>query len=274
MPMNKQSYYKRILYVDCYKGGQKIANVGFVRLVNGKHTSLQLYIADPQGSEEKQAAICLLVDEKEIVIGEIGLHQGKGEFLITNLETILSREIGDRKEYRELKLQIAPNADTVYRCVLEEGKVVENAVEENLEEPVEILSAEISSPPLQKPEEAMLKVQSDKWKQLTDKLAWTRPFRDERCYLLLDLTDMIILPKQHYRLVENSFLLHGYYNYGHLVLARICRKGMEKYYIGVPGNFYEKEKQVAVLFGFESFESKTVPATEGEFGYYMMGVDI
>jgi hypothetical protein len=44
--------------------------------------------------------------------------------------------------------------------------------------------------------------------------------------------------------------------------------------VGVPGNYYEKEKQVAVMFGFESFETKTEPAKEGDFGYYMIGVVI
>ena len=70
--------------------------------------------------------------------------------------------------------------------------------------------------------------------------------------------------------MNNSFLLHGYYNYHHLLLARVERKGEACYYIGVPGNFYEKEKQVAIMFGFESFECAEEPAQAGDFGYYMM----
>ena len=40
------------------------------------------------------------------------------------------------------------------------------------------------------------------------------------------------------------------------------------------GNFYEKEKRVALLFGFESFEGKREPAGNGDFGYYMVRVEI
>ena len=50
--------------------------------------------------------------------------------------------------------------------------------------------------------------------------------------------------------------------------------GKVKYYIGVPGNFYEREKQVAGMFGFESFEGKVEPAQNGDFGYYMIPVEI
>ena len=47
-----------------------------------------------------------------------------------------------------------------------------------------------------------------------------------------------------------------------------------KYYIGVPGNFYEREKQVARMFGFESFEGTREPAWEGDFGYYLIAVEL
>ena len=84
----------------------------------------------------------------------------------------------------------------------------------------------------------------------------------------------MILKSQYHKLVNNSFLLHGYYNYEHLLLAKIDKRGVDKYYIGVPGNYYEKEKQVAIMFGFESFECKTEPAGDGDFGYYMISVEI
>jgi len=42
----------------------------------------------------------------------------------------------------------------------------------------------------------------------------------------------------------------------------------------VPGNFYEREKQVALMFGFESFECQKEPAQVGDFGYYMIPVEL
>ena len=80
-----------------------------------------------------------------------------------------------------------------------------------------------------------------KWRQLSEIYPHIAPFRDERDYLSIGPGDFVILPEKYYRLINNSFLLHGFYNYGHMVLARTMKRGEEKYYIGVPGNFYEKE---------------------------------
>lgn len=43
---------------------------------------------------------------------------------------------------------------------------------------------------------------------------------------------------------------------------------------GVPGNYFEREKQVAIMFGFESFECEAEPAKTGDFGYYMMRTEL
>lgn len=113
-----------------------------------------------------------------------------------------------------------------------------------------------------------------KWQQLSSIYPHIRPFGDGRDYLQLKPEDLVVLTQKYYPLASNSFLLHGYYNYEHLILSREMRKDGERFYIGVPGNFYEKEKQVAVLFGFESFEGKEEPAKSGDFGYYMISVEI
>ncbi|MCM1120516.1 MAG: DUF6128 domain-containing protein [bacterium] len=114
----------------------------------------------------------------------------------------------------------------------------------------------------------------DKWQQLRRIYPHIYPFQDEREYLSLRPEDFVILSSDAYRLVRNSFLLHGYYNYKHLILTGVSQRGVEQYYIGVPGNFYEKEKQVAIMYGFSSFECKHEPAEEGDFGYYMIRVSI
>lgn len=114
----------------------------------------------------------------------------------------------------------------------------------------------------------------DKWKQLSCIYPHISPFHDGRDYLSIGPGDFVILPRKYHKLVTNSFLLHGYYNYEHLILTREMKKGEERYYLGVPGNFYDREKQVALMFGFESFECKTEPAQTGDYGYFMMRVDI
>lgn len=114
----------------------------------------------------------------------------------------------------------------------------------------------------------------DKWSQLWAIYPHIRPFQDAREYLSIGPSDFVLFPEASYKAVNNSFLLHGYYNYQHLLLARVEQKGEYAYYIGVPGNFYEREKQVAIMFGFESFECAEEPAQPGDFGYYMMRTEI
>ena len=114
----------------------------------------------------------------------------------------------------------------------------------------------------------------DKWTQLGHYYKTVHPFGDEREYLSVAPRDFIVLPERYQRLVANSFLLHGYYNYGHVLLGRHQESGEYHYYLGVPGIYHEREKQVARMFGFEGFEGAADPAAEGSFGYYMLRVDI
>ena len=58
------------------------------------------------------------------------------------------------------------------------------------------------------------------------------PFRDSREYLSIAPKDFVVLCKEYQKLVHNSFLLHGYYNYRHLILGRIRQKDAWQYYIG------------------------------------------
>ena len=114
----------------------------------------------------------------------------------------------------------------------------------------------------------------DKWGQLWTIYPHVCPFSDDREYLSLGPSDFVVFPSRYYKLVNNSFLLHGYYNYHHLILIRVDQKNDVRYYIGVPGNLYQKEKRIAVMFGFESFECAEEPAAEGDFGYYLIPVEI
>lgn len=114
----------------------------------------------------------------------------------------------------------------------------------------------------------------DKWEQLSHMYPRIRPFEDEREYLSIAPKDFVVLRQEYQRMVHNSFLLHGYYNYKHLILGKIPEGGAWHYYLGVPGNFYNREKMVAEMFGFEAFEGEREPVKAGDFGYFMKRVDI
>lgn len=123
-----------------------------------------------------------------------------------------------------------------------------------------------------KPERAV--IAGDKWEQLRRLYPKIRPFADRREFLSLTPRDFVVLAHGYHILVQNSFLLHGYYNYGHVVLTRKENRGEEIFYLGVPGVYFEREKQAALMFGFEGFEAANEQAEEGGFGYYMKRVEI
>lgn len=61
--------------------------------------------------------------------------------------------------------------------------------------------------------------------------------------------DLSRLPRKEWRLANNSFLLHGFYNYHHLLYI----EDEGQIWIGVPGIYHEKEKMAANSFGFTEF---------------------
>lgn len=86
--------------------------------------------------------------------------------------------------------------------------------------------------------------------------------------------DIGLLPREEWVYGNNSFLLHGYYNYRYLILARLHNpQGIPRYLLGVPGHYYSNERYMASMFGFPSFVlSKEQPVGDGRFGYWYTDV--
>ena len=85
--------------------------------------------------------------------------------------------------------------------------------------------------------------------------------------------DLSRLPRKEWRIANNSFLLHGFYNYHHLLYI----EDGDEVWIGVPGIYHEKEKLAANTFGFTHFRRQAdVPVeltkeeqnTYDDFGYW------
>lgn len=85
--------------------------------------------------------------------------------------------------------------------------------------------------------------------------------------------DMARLPRCEWKWANNSFLLHGYYNYHHLAII----DDGERYRLGVPGIYHPQEAKAASTFGFTEFiphEDTGMDLTDDEkssqeqFGYW------
>lgn len=113
---------------------------------------------------------------------------------------------------------------------------------------------------------------SDLWERFQRKYTRVLAFEcDSSCEILsIKPQDIGLLPREIWVYGNNSFLLHGYYNYRHLILARLSDSGGKiRYLLGVPGHYFSNEKYMASMFGFPHFVlAKKQPDEDGRFGYW------
>ena len=90
--------------------------------------------------------------------------------------------------------------------------------------------------------------------------------------------DLSRLPRKEWRIANNNFLLHGFYNYHHLIYI----EDEGKAWVGVPGIYHEREKMAAQSFGFPEFMRLTdfemelsdeEKNTAEDFGYWCRQVE-
>lgn len=282
-------YEKKIAYFDLVENGQRIGNAGFAKVIvqNGQ-VRLTTNISGLHKIDTLKTEILFTKGKIDIMIDTIYIKEGRCIYsrLFTEDE-LMSLDAEWEKvnsvcvkvgENRRLIAVINPNVQFVEveeKCI--EKQYIENQEfvmdsEEQIEHMLE--TAEHKE---EQPKGAWL--HDDKWKRLEDIFPHVHPFGDGREFLSIKPKDFVVLTKEYQCLANNSFLLHGFYNYHHIILGKIVdgAKGdsnTEKLYIGVPGVFYEREKAVALMFGFESFGCSKEPAEIGTFGYYMKRVEI
>ena len=194
--------------------------------------------------ESKKAAI----EEKAATVSETDNREAsvKPQETSETQKTIETRETPEAQEKVAQEEEPAP--------VLHAESMANAA----LEKPVRINSVSVHKP-----------LYENKWEQLLSTYERIHPYGDNRVYVKLEPKDFIVLRENYQHLVNNSFLLHGFYNYRYLILGK---EG--DFYLGVPGVFYEREKMVALMFGFEAFECEGGEAEEGKFGYYLRKVEL
>lgn len=116
------------------------------------------------------------------------------------------------------------------------------------------------------------------WQELRKSYPKIQPFDYESGCEILTIRPQDIgrLPRESWVYGNNSFLLHGYYNFRYIILFRLGNKdGRARYLIGVPGHYYSSEKYMASMFGFPNFVlSKKQPPNDGRFGYWYTDIRV
>lgn len=306
-------YHKRVVYLSLHQENGQSSGWGFVRLTekDGEYC-FKLQAKIPEDCQGKYP-VYLLIGKEKVLVSELMVQAGamQGEFRLKVLEDVIYIRGNSYALSRLWGIEILLSENTWIRGIyqeepyskaekgvsaaeLPEGQEAERQRQEQVrQEPIRQEPAGQRQEPvgqnpepekagdpeqelLQKSREAKPLSQGGKWKKLKEEYPQVHPFGDDRCFISLEPGDLVILPASFQKLLNNSFLLHGFYNYRHLILGpdrELSEEGEENFYIGVPGTYFEREKMVAVMFGFEGFEGKG-PVEIGSFGYYMRKVNL
>lgn len=97
-------------------------------------------------------------------------------------------------------------------------------------------------------------------------------FEDDYFYDCVEVTPELLkqLPIEDDAVVNNSFLVHGYYNFKHILFGKVRENDNNtRYFIGVPGMYCNRERFMASMFGFRSFKkSHRSDYSNPYFGYW------
>lgn len=294
-------FIMQFFYIDYMNGDRKERNVGFLRVERrGICVGLR---GVPLQCGNKCSVYGVGDNGEKWCLGEVSIQNGYG------MEKL---EWGDMEGFEKcVRVEVPFYGYRKGLCVLRESKSSAAAPVQHqaaYEQPVR----QIVKKDLQKASEDELekktidsldsvdqdlpeKLPQDKWEQLADTYPRVHIFPEAQS-LLIKPKDLVILTQRYHSLISNSFVLHSYYNYRQLLLFRFEEAQLSnsklkaadadsscvEYYLGVPGVYYEREKRIAQIFGFEGFdigearmrEEEERQIYEGCFGYYMKQVEI
>lgn len=301
-------YDKKIVYLSRYQGEKRGSGAGFVR-VTGKSNE---WCIDIQVKREfcrpgNEYILYFLIGNEKILVENFSV-QAAGIVYHRGFQVNREKIFLQGREYNEkdfLGIEIKDGSEAYIAGYLKEplevnegnklGNVKEKEIldmdqkDKSIQETEDVKSEEQkkSEPEIvieqakvfatnleEKPQE--IRTFDNKWEQLLNDYPQLHPFGDERVFISIEPKDFIVLRASYQKLVNNSFLLHGFYNYRYLILGldrEIREDDKECFYLGVPGTYFEREKMVAVMFGFEGFECAG-PVEIGKFGFYMRKVEL
>lgn len=286
-------YQRFVTYMFRYENGKKMENCGFAKVeVRQQECRIQIQL---KGITADKTEVYLLNDNidfpKGLFLGSMAVHdhmagkvfgcsadhvngteytisQIRGIYIVTGEDTFVASQWDDQetrwKNFRpwEVKPEDAPNATSIERKELQATQQTVTVSEKNVSVTVGI--------------EKMLSAWENEWERFTATHTLFCPFdEDDGVYAVkLQLQDFKVLPKQYHYLANNSFLLHGYYNY-QMLLFGYMEGEAKQWFLGIPGVFSNQEQLLAGIFGFPEFRTKQVTRQKtGEFGYWYRYLDM
>lgn len=295
-----------VTYIYAYENNNKNQNVGFAKVdIRGDYCQVEIHLKRT-GYTNVKCPVYLFVRENEVIvgveIGEIALVNGCGDFvrqlncngvgetpycmkdmkgiLIFLDDTVMfASQWDERAIYRD---NFKPYEETKQIPVEQLEDAAEEPEKSGQSEKLQVESVQAQQSGEQQSEELQPEAQrsGDMWMDLWEKLNGMYGAKNlfenmpEISGIHMELKDLRELPKKYWYLGSNSFLLHGFFNYRHLLLGKVENESGRKWFIGVPGIYQNQEKVLAAVFGFPEFrQEKDTGVKTGQFGYWYRFMD-
>lgn len=226
------------------------------------HTSAETKKSDSEPKQPKQMSepgqlSHTIEADKQVESGE----QKTAKETITEEKSQIKEET-NKESSEEINKQI--NIETVKESQAEQEIQTEES------EPYIIASE-------QQPEEVQTNFQQepkaqDGFEKIFANADFVNAFDDDYYYDCVEVTPEQIkeFPVDDELVVNNTFLLHGYYNFKHILFGRVRENDRHtNYFIGVPGMYCNRERFMASAFGFNNFKkSHRSDYANPYFGYW------
>lgn len=211
-------------------------------------------------------------DDREILREEFSKEQNKAEQNFTKKESkakpgTLQKEVQGKSKSQEepnkLDSKFSEKENHIEENVTKEKKEEQQTEEKSAEE---LKATEAASQQKEAPEIPW----EQKWQFILENYPVMTPFEEKDILCVrLELKDLRLLPRSYWYLGNNSFLLHGFFNYRYLILGVIEQEKEKRWFVGVPGIYQSQERVMASIFGFTEYRSeKTALQKTGQFGYW------
>lgn len=218
--MELESYKRFLSYIYMYNEEMEKSNVGFAR-VEMKGNNARIYISLSKMLEVKNPLTVALIKQEHSLtpIGRIYIKNSRAEFVhqmpTVSLESIIGILIYDEEDTKQYLMTLWKDEKLTLKDLLEDK------------------------------EEEVLQIQEVKQEWAFPKMIIYQADGNTLEVFRIRLIDLFEFDKE---LIENQFLLYGYYRGRHLIL--FLKEG--KYYLGVPGGRPCKEEEAAKSHGFEN----------------------
>lgn len=279
-----------ITYIYAYENTKKAGNTGFARIeLRGEECRLEIHLRGVYAAQT-QCKIYLFRKQgsgiEGSLIGEMDVRNGAGDFNVimktahipTSLLSFFEMEgiflcSEDGRIFMSRWTEGEPLAvDMEHFIEWKAEQTEENIYAEEKQQENKIQTAQFDRESDNELRATELPARNffpqyqwkDIWEQFLKSHPASMPFSEKNITCIkIELKDIRELPRKYWYLGNNSFLLHGFFNYRYLVLGKIEEDNEDKWFLGVPGIYQNQERVMAIIFGFPEFMPEQV---ENRFG--------